>query len=71
MSEGITINHPRGSEPDEPRWDTDSLQRDFTVEGFCAPFVVVRRKSDGARGCLEFVQTDSGRWYFGFAEVLS
>jgi hypothetical protein len=68
---GITINHPRGSEPVGPRWDTATLQRDFTVEGFAAPYVVVRRKSDGARGTLQFVQTETGRWYFDFAEVTS
>jgi len=45
-------------------WSTDELQRDFEVEGFAAPFVVVRRKSDGAMGTLEF--THSPRVYFGW-----
>ena len=31
-------------------WDTQQLSQDFTVEGFLAPYVVVRRKSDGQRG---------------------
>ncbi len=31
-------------------WDTEELSRDFEVIGFLAPFVVVRRKSDGAKG---------------------
>src|SRR5690242_17761014 len=35
-------------------WDTADLARDFVVTGFLAPFVVVRRKSDGVRGSLEF-----------------
>jgi hypothetical protein len=35
-------------------WDTESLQRDFVVEGFLAPYVVVTRKSDGQRGTLTF-----------------
>lgn len=35
-------------------WDTDELRRDFDVLGFSAPCVVVRRKSDGQRGTLEF-----------------
>jgi len=35
-------------------WTTTELQREFEVIGFAAPFVVVRRKSDGAVGSLEF-----------------
>lgn len=45
-------------------WDTKSLQQDFEVLGFLAPFVVVKRRSDGAKGTLEF--THSPRWYFNF-----
>ena len=45
-------------------WDTQQLGRDFTVEGFMAPYVVVRRKVDGQRGSLMF-QHDP-RFYFGF-----
>jgi len=45
-------------------WDTSELQRDFEVEGFGAPFVVVRRKSDGQRGSLEFQHMP--RFYFSF-----
>ena len=45
-------------------WDTDQLRRDFEVTGFMAPLVVVRRKSDGAMGSLEF-QHDP-RLYFNF-----
>ena len=48
----------------ERRWTTDELTRDFEVIGFAAPFVVVRRKSDGAKGSLEF--THSPRVYFGW-----
>jgi len=48
-------------------WDTDELRRDFTVEGFMAPFVVARRKSDGVRGSLEFQH--SPRFYWGFKEA--
>ena len=33
-------------------WDTDELGRDFEVIGFLAPFVVVRRKSDGKRAAF-------------------
>lgn len=45
-------------------WDTDELSRDFDVEGFAAPFIGVRRKSDGARGSLMFQH--SPRYYFGW-----
>jgi len=45
-------------------WDTDELRRDFAVEGFMAPFVVVRRKADGQKGSLMFQA--SPRFYFGF-----
>lgn len=45
-------------------WDTDELRRDFEVTGFMAPFVVVRRRSDGAVGSLSFQH--SPRFYWGF-----
>lgn len=48
----------------EQVWTTDELRRDFEVIGFMAPFVVVRRKSDGQRGSLMF--THSPRYYFGW-----
>ena len=57
-------DYSTGTEPTGETWDTEALQRDFTVEGFSAPFVVVRRKSDGVRGTLEFKH--SPRIYFDF-----
>ncbi|WP_339684941.1 hypothetical protein [Gimesia maris] len=45
-------------------WDTSELQQDFSVEGFMAPFVLARRKSDGIRGTLKFQH--SPRFYFSF-----
>ena len=45
-------------------WDTKQLGEDFNVEGFSAPYVVVRRKSDGQRGSLMF--QNNPRFYFGF-----
>jgi hypothetical protein len=45
-------------------WDTQELGRDYDVLGFAAPLVVVRRKSDGVRGSLEFQH--SPRFYFSF-----
>lgn len=47
-------------------YDTSELQKEFSVEGFMAPFVVVTRKSDGVRGSLEF--THMPRLYFNFKE---
>ena len=35
-------------------WDTRELAHDFIVVGFMAPYLVVRRKTDGALGSLEF-----------------
>jgi hypothetical protein len=48
------------------RWDTEQLRQDFEVIGFMAPFVVVRRKSDGAKGSMEF--THNPRFYFNFVK---
>jgi hypothetical protein len=45
-------------------WDTNQLTQDYAVEGFAAPFVVVRRKSDGVRGTLTFQH--SPRYYYDF-----
>ena len=45
-------------------WDTRGLARDFIVIGFAAPLVVVRRKTDGLRGSLEFQHMP--RIYFNF-----
>lgn len=45
-------------------WDTAELTRDFDVEAFSAPFVVVRRKSDSQRGSLEFQHMP--RFYYQF-----
>jgi hypothetical protein len=49
-----------------PTWDTDTLRKEFEVLGFAAPFVVVRRRSDGVKGSLEF--THNPRVYFGWRE---
>ena len=46
-------------------WDTDQLQADYTVLGFMAPLVVVKRKSDGKKGSLYF--QGRPRFYFGFS----
>ena len=46
-------------------WDTSQLSNDFEVLAFAAPYVVVRRKSDGRKGSLEFQHHP--RFYFNFA----
>ena len=45
-------------------WNTEELSETFEVIGFLAPFVVVRRKSDGVKGSLEFQHHP--RFYFNF-----
>lgn len=47
-------------------WDTTELSRDFDVLGFGAPFVVVKRKSDGKMGSLTFQHYP--RFYYNFME---
>jgi len=48
----------------ERSWTTAEMTAEFTVHAFAAPFVIVTRKADGQKGCLEF--THSPRRYFGF-----
>jgi hypothetical protein len=48
-------------------WTTTDLAKEFTVEGFAAPFVIVTRKSDGKKGTLEFMH--SPRVYFNWEET--
>jgi hypothetical protein len=59
---------PGGREALEARygkvWDAKQLADHFEVIGFMAPFVVVRRKSDGVKGSLEFLHDP--RHYFNF-----
>ncbi len=48
-------------------WDTKELQEDFSVVGFGAPYVVVRRKHDNVEGTLMFQHNP--RFYFNFKEA--
>ena len=52
--------------PEGQTWTTEQLREEFEVEGFMAPFVVVRRKCDGVRGTLTF--RHHPRFYFDFQE---
>jgi hypothetical protein len=45
-------------------WDTQQLREQFEVLGFAAPLVIVRRRSDVAKGSLYFQH--SPRLYFRF-----
>ena len=47
-------------------WDPQELRRDFDVQGYLAPIVVVRRRSDGIIGTLEFQHQP--RFYFNWRE---
>lgn len=47
-------------------WDTRELAAAFIIIGFAAPFIVLRRKSDGAVGSLEFQHFP--RFYFNWQE---
>jgi hypothetical protein len=51
----------------EPTWTTERLREDYFVDGFFAPLVAVRRKSDGVRGTLMF--SHQPRLYFRFEET--
>lgn len=51
-------------EAGETVYTTPEMTAAFEVEGFLAPLVVVRRRSDGVRGTLMF--THRPRFYFGF-----
>jgi len=66
-SDGINIhNYDSSAEvpKEEQTWDTTTLQQDFEVKSFAAPFVMVKRKADGKTGTLEFKH--SPRVYFNF-----
>jgi hypothetical protein len=45
-------------------WDTGELSRDYVALAFAAPFVLVRRLSDGKKGSLMFQHEP--RFYWGF-----
>jgi hypothetical protein len=47
-------------------WDLRELAAQFVLIGFAAPYVIVRRKADGAVGSLEFQHQP--RFYFNWQE---
>ena len=48
-------------------WTTTELGKEFEMRGFAAPYVMVKRRSDGAMGSLEFQH--SPRFYFNWEEA--
>jgi len=63
------INSDPGSRPALEKlhgrvWDTDQIRAEFDVIGFMAPFMIVKRKIDGAKGTLMFQHQP--RFYWGF-----
>ena len=63
----MTINDYSTGEmprPEQPQWDTKTLQQDYEVIGFSAPFVVVRRRRDGVKGTLQFNHNPRVYWDF-------
>ena len=48
-------------------WDTDQLRDEFEAIGFMAPYIVVRRFSDGVKGSLKFEHNP--RFYFNFQKA--
>lgn len=47
-------------------WDTKELTKEFNVNGFMAPFVMVTRKTDGKKGTLMFQHYP--RYYYEWKE---
>lgn len=63
----IIINHPPESPEPDDLMTTAEMEAQYQVVSFCAPFVVVVRKSDGVSGTLEFGGGGGvPRRYFGF-----
>lgn len=52
-------------------WTKDEMLEDFDVLGFAYGMCVVKRKSDGAKGTLQFgtFEDDPVRYYYDFREA--
>ena len=48
---------------------TNQMLEQYEVLGFAAYMCVVRRKSDGRRGTLDFGTVDGVRYYYNFQEA--
>lgn len=49
-------------------WDTQELSEAFIIEGFAAPLIIVKRKSDSIKGSMLFQHYP--RFYFDFREEI-
>jgi hypothetical protein len=56
-------------QPEGQTWTTEGLRKEFEVLGFLAPFVRVRRKSDGVMGMMMF--RHAPRVYFDFEPTVN
>lgn len=56
--------YPKEGTMEEQTWTTETLQQDFKVIGFQAPYVVCIHKETGVKGSLEFQH--SPRLYFNW-----
>jgi hypothetical protein len=50
-------------------WTTKALQEDYEVLGFGYGVCIVKRRSDGVKGTLDFGVVDGSRHYFNFVEA--
>jgi hypothetical protein len=50
-------------------WTTAQMQEEFTVVGFALGVCVVKRKSDGVTGTLDFERRGDKRVYYGWQEA--
>lgn len=66
MINALALDRPALEEYWGQVWNTEELERDYTVKGFGAPLCVVTRKSDGKVGSLFFQHHP--RFYFGWEE---
>ena len=58
---------PTDDIPIRKGWNTQELQEDFEVLGFAYGICVVKRRSDGVKGTLDF--DHSPRLYYNFQEA--
>jgi hypothetical protein len=47
-------------------WTTEEMRKEFNVVGFALGVCVVKRKSDGVTGTLDFERRGEQRIYFGW-----
>ena len=48
---------------------TSEMQEQYEVLGFAYSMCIVKRKSDGVKGTLDFRRIDDTRYYYNFLEA--